>query len=60
MTLQAVDVLNRRLRQSVSSEHIGLINVAERVRLRFGDEYGLHIKSAPDEKTVVTILMPLF
>ncbi len=59
MTLQAVDVLNQRLRQSVSSEHIGLINVAERVRLRFGDEYGLHIKSAPDEKTVVTILMPI-
>jgi two-component system sensor histidine kinase YesM len=38
---------------------IGLQNVNERIRLRFGAEYGLSIQSALDEGTVITIRLPI-
>ena len=37
---------------------VGLINVHKRIQLRFGTEYGLLIKSEPDEGTTVTIHIP--
>ena len=37
---------------------IGLKNVDERVKILFGDEYGLSIESAPGKGTTVTISMP--
>lgn len=48
-------------RESVSrgkGSGIGLKNVQERIRLYFGDEYGLTILSEPDEGTTVRIHMP--
>lgn len=36
----------------------GLYNVNERIRLNFGDEYGLFIESRPDKGTDVTIHLP--
>lgn len=45
----------------VSSKHgsgIGVKNVNERIRLYFGEEYGLSIWSEPDEGTVIKIRMP--
>lgn len=37
---------------------VGLVNVHNRIRLRFGEEYGLSIISAPDEGTTVRIHLP--
>ena len=37
---------------------VGLLNVHNRIRLMFGDEYGLIIESEPDEGTCVTIHIP--
>lgn len=37
---------------------VGLVNVNNRIRLLFGKEFGLLVKSEPDEGTVVTICIP--
>lgn len=37
---------------------IGLRNVHERIKLYFGDEYGLEVYSEPDEGTTIRIHMP--
>lgn len=37
---------------------VGLINVHNRIRLRFGEPYGLEIESQPDEGTTVRIHLP--
>ena len=37
---------------------VGVINVHSRIRLMFGEEYGLFIESEPDEGTRVTIRIP--
>ena len=37
---------------------IGLRNVHERIKLYFGDSYGLEIYSEPDEGTTIRIHMP--
>lgn len=38
---------------------IGLSNVQERIRLHYGEAYGLRIRSQPEEWTEVTIVIPL-
>jgi two-component system sensor histidine kinase YesM len=38
---------------------IGIANVAERIRLNFGEAYGLKIISVPDEGTKVEIILPI-
>ena len=37
---------------------IGVKNVNERIRLYFGEEFGLFIQSEPDEGTAIRILLP--
>ena len=37
---------------------IGLRNVHERIKLYFGDKYGLEVYSEPDEGTTIRIHMP--
>jgi len=41
-----------------NSKGFGLRNVNERIKLRFGEEYGIHLKAVPDEGMVVTICLP--
>lgn len=40
------------------SNHIGLSNVNQRIKLLYGDEYGLHIESAVGKGTAVRIELP--
>lgn len=47
---------NNRVRKHGSG--VGLINVHNRIRLRFGNPYGLEIESCPDEGTAVRIHLP--
>lgn len=39
-------------------DHIGLNNVNQRIKLLYGDEYGIYIKSKVDEGTTVLIEIP--
>lgn len=42
-----------------SNDFYGLYNVNERIRLKFGEEYGLHIDSVLQEGTTVDVWLPL-
>ena len=53
----------KKLRESMNREtqtnkHIGVGNVHRRIRLRYGDEYGIQIDSTPGGGTTVIILLP--
>ncbi|MDW2799039.1 sensor histidine kinase [Clostridium boliviensis] len=43
---------------STKGSGIGVKNVNERIKLYFGERYGLTIDSEPDEGTTITILLP--
>lgn len=43
----------------IISESIGLINVNRRIKLKYGDDYGLHIISSVNEGTQIIISLPL-
>lgn len=52
-------ILNDRLRRNdTSGTSIGLKNVNERIRLHFGEQYGLALESEPGSHTTVTIHTP--
>lgn len=55
-TVEALLKENNRVRKKGSG--VGLINVHNRIRLRFGGPYGLEIESQPDEGTTVRIHLP--
>lgn len=60
MTRQQVENLLSE-KKHVSSERgsgIGVRNVNERIKLYFGEDYGLSIESEPDEGTVISIRLP--
>ncbi|MDD3369759.1 MAG: sensor histidine kinase [Lachnospiraceae bacterium] len=48
---------NNRVRKRGSG--VGLLNVHNRIALRFGKPYGLEIESYPDEGTIVRIHLPM-
>jgi two-component system sensor histidine kinase YesM len=39
--------------------HIGICNVNQRIRLQYGEDYGVAIESAANEGTTVTICLPI-
>lgn len=44
--------------QSSSGNGIGLKNVHDRIRMAFGEEYGLRISSQPEQGTTVLVILP--
>ena len=46
-------------RDEAPDESIGLVNVNQRIRLFYGESYGLQISSAPGKGTRIEILLPL-
>jgi len=60
-TEETLDTLRSRLRQSFLQEnnHIGLCNVDKRIKLVFGESYGVSIESSEGEGTVVIIKQKL-
>jgi two-component system sensor histidine kinase YesM len=51
--------LNEQLRKGgPATKHIGLTNIATRIRLLYGKNYGLFVESTSDEGTLVTIRLP--
>jgi len=56
-----LDMLNKELslyKETVAGSHIGMQNVSNRIKLYYGDEYGLNIQSIEGEGTTVTIEIP--
>lgn len=41
--------------EGISRQHIGIINVQKRIKLLYGEEYGMHIQSIEGEGTQITI-----
>jgi len=41
------------------SDHIGIGNVRERIRLHYGEQYGAEIESGPGQGTVVYLILPV-
>lgn len=39
--------------------HLGLANINARLKLQYGEEYGLHLSSSPGDGTCVTIRLPI-
>ncbi|MBM6861787.1 sensor histidine kinase, partial [Clostridium saudiense] len=58
MTEEAVNKLLTNENNSKKGSGIGLRNVNERIKLYFGNDYGLDIYSEPDEGTTIRIRMP--
>lgn len=67
MDIQTLRILRERIndRQTImksdnssGTSGIGLYNVNQRIKLYFGDNYGLHITSIKDSGTVAEILLP--
>lgn len=61
MPPEPLSVLRKRLADSHMTEnsHIGLCNVDKRIKLVFGDTYGVSVDSIPDSGTTVTIRQKL-
>lgn len=51
-------LLTENRREHTRGSGVGLINVHNRIQLRFGVQYGLEIQSFPDEGTTVCIHIP--
>jgi two-component system, sensor histidine kinase YesM len=46
-------------RKKNKTVHIGLYNINQRIKLYYGDSYGMKIKSRPKEGTLVSLTLPL-
>lgn len=57
---QTENLLNGTLKSSRrKGSGIGFFNVQERIKLYYGEEYGITLESEPDEGTIVRICLPL-
>lgn len=63
MSADECEKLNARMQGTEnsqnSSESIGMVNVNQRIRLFYGAEYGIYVKSSPDSGTEITITLPV-
>ena len=55
---EAAELLNEKERPHKHGSGVGLVNVHSRLKLRFGEAYGLVIHSCPDEGMMVQIHIP--
>ena len=53
---QVISKCNKK--EYTRNESIGIANVSGRIKVEFGDEYGLNIESEPDIGTTVTLELP--
>ena len=70
LTIQIIDdgigmtqeTITKIMNEKTSKEHysgIGVHNVQERLKLLYGDDYGIHISSEESKGTTVTIVLPV-
>jgi two-component system sensor histidine kinase YesM len=54
-----LEEIRKGLKGKGSIDSVGLINVNERIKMHFGDKYGLDINSNPGIGTKVTVCVPI-
>lgn len=59
MTHERLKEVQHAIRQGIVGKGIGVVNVHERIRLHFGESYGLELESERNRGTAVTLWMPL-
>gem|GEM_PF-568116 len=61
MTNSQTDEINAMLCEDPrkTRDLVGIYNVNSRIKLYYGSEYGLHVQSAPNEGTIVKVVLPL-
>jgi len=66
MDKRQTDEMNARLSDNLRTKldsparnQVGIYNVNSRIKLYYGNEYGISILSAPDEGTIVKIILPM-
>ena len=40
-------------------DHVGVVNVHRRLKVHFGNDYGIQIESVPGESTCIYLTMPV-
>lgn len=60
MSPEQMDSIRDRLSNQLEQDdrHIGFVNISERIRLHFGEQYGICLNSSLGEGTTITITMP--
>ena len=56
---QQLTTIRDALNAEQFGQHIGIVNVAKRIRLYYGQDYGVHIESVLGEGTRITLTIPL-
>lgn len=60
MTAAELERLEGNLQKTIfSGENIGLVNVHQRIRLFYGEAYGVRLESRPEKGTTVTVSLPV-
>lgn len=60
MTAAELERLEGNLQKTIfSGENIGLVNVHQRIRLFYGEAYGVRMESRPEKGTTVTVSLPV-
>lgn len=60
MSEDAINKIQEGLKKNIQKTNsIGLMNINNRLKLKFGDEYGIYINSRINEGTTVTVKIPL-
>lgn len=52
------EILKKERKEQKGMVKIGLYNINRRIKLVFGEEYGISIRSVPGEYTVVSVVIP--
>lgn len=50
---------NTNTKDGNKTSSIGIYNINRRIKLFYGDAYGMHIKSHPNEGTLVSLTLPI-
>ena len=56
---QKVQELEQAMRDGLSFSRVGILNVSERIRHLYGEQYGIMIKSYEGDGTTVTVSLPI-
>ena len=62
MTAEQLDSVKKSMTQDSISKHssIGMANIDQRIKLCYGDKYGIDIQSTQGEGTKVTVVLPRY
>lgn len=60
ITSEKIDMIEENLNQNLQKkDSIGLMNINSRLKIRFGDKYGIYINSKENSGTIVKIKIPI-